>query len=72
MVNTFFTSALSQEPLPAIRSMWNWYPLIRMLRMSKVPIAGQPSLSANAIGTSPSPFIFSASVTRSLSVVGGV
>ena len=30
---------------------------MRRLRMSKVPIAGQPSLSANAIGVSPSFFI---------------
>ena len=31
---------------------------VRMFRSSKVPIAGQPSLSAKAIGTSSSDFIF--------------
>jgi hypothetical protein len=39
--------------------------------MSNVPIAGQPSLSANAIGISPSAFIFFASAMNSSYVAGG-
>ena len=38
--------------------------------MSNVPIAGQPSLSPNAIGTRPSACILVASVLNSSSVVG--
>ena len=38
--------------------------------MSKVPIAGQPSLSAKAIGARPSFFICAASVVSSSSVLG--
>ena len=40
--------------------------------MSNVPIAGQPSLSPNAIGMIPSVFILPARVTNSSQVVGTV
>ena len=40
--------------------------------MSNVPIAGQPSLSPNAIGTRPSDFIFWHSALKSSSVAGTV
>ena len=45
---------------------------MRMLRMSKVPIAAQPSLSAKAIGTRPSAFILSPSALSSSRVFGDV
>ena len=67
---TFVTPGSVHGFLWAIRSTWYWYPLIRRLSTSNVPIAGQPSLSANAIGISPSDFIFVARVFSSSSVFG--
>ena len=40
--------------------------------MSNVPIAGQPSLSANAIGVRPSLFILVQSALKSSQLVGTV
>ncbi len=70
MSKTCLTSAESHCSSPAIRLMWKSNPLIRMLRMSKVPIAGQPSLSAKANGIIPSFCIFVIRVVSSSSVAG--
>ena len=68
--NTFVTLGSVHFWLPAQSSVWKSYPFIRRLRMSKVPIAGQPSLSAKAIGVRPSFFIWSQSFLKSSQLVG--
>ena len=71
MSKTSLTSSPSHASSPAIRLMWKSKPLRRMLRMSKVPIAGHPCLSPKANGVMPLPCMSSMSDMRSSLVSGG-